>query len=253
MITHLFHTFKFRSLRKKIKKNPSLGKLDIDATYLHREGLYALKYRLVKDASGKVNVEWISQKRYFNTYEEWIRRIRKNFFKLWHYQKWFIFFRPPIFLLVIISVSIFYFGILETQKIKVERLKWIIAKATGASPKQIEYIGNGWLQITSERKTIVDRKTEPLKYKVNPFMFFFAKGESFVSRWRGKPFDYTTHPIVYNEFGEVWIYKDGSWRSGKISANTINWDAPQGTGIRRDKVLGEEIVNKKERLKVKDK
>lgn len=253
MITRLFHILKFKNLSNKIKKNPSLGKLDSDAIYLYREGLYALKYRIVKDASGKEDVEWISQKRYLNTYEEWTRRISKNLFKFWHYQGWLIFFRAPIVFLIIISAIIFYFGILETQKIKVARLKWVIAKATGASPEQIEYIDNGWLEINSERKTAADKKREPIKYKINPFMFLFPRGESLIYRSRGEPFGSITQPIVYNEFGDIWIYNKGSWQHGKISGNTISWLEPQGTGIRRDKVFGHETIKKKKRLEVEDK
>jgi hypothetical protein len=253
MITHLFHILKFKSLRKKIKKNPSLGKLDTDAAYLYREGLYALKYRIVKNALGKENVEWVSQKRYLNSFEEWIRKISKNFFKFWHYQSWLNFLKPFSVVLAVISIFIFYFGFVEARKTKIERIKWIIASVTQANPEQIEYIGDGWLQISSQRKTAVDKKEEPIKYRFNPLKLFFSGGQDSLTRWRGKPFGYATHPIVYNEFGEVWIYKGGSWQSGRVNANTINWDTPQGTGIQSDKVVRQDIVVENGKLKIKDK
>ena len=253
MITRLLHILKFKSLRKKIKKNPALGKLDTDTVYLYREGLYVLKYRIMKDALGKEDVEWISQKRYLNSFEEWIKRISKNFFKFCHYQSWFIFLKPFSLVFAVISIFVFYFGFVEARKTKIERFKWIIASVIQANPEQIEYIGDGWLQISSQRKTAVDKKREPIKYMFNPLRLFFSGGQDFLTRWRGKPFGYATHPIVYNEFGEVWIYKGGSWQSGRVNANTINWDTPQGTGIRKGKVTGHDIVSENSKLEIKDK
>lgn len=253
MITHLFHILKFKSLRKKIKKNPSLGKLDTDVAYLYREGLYAVKYRIVKDTSGKENVEWISQKRHLNSFEERIRRISKNFFKFWHYQRWFIFLRPPFIVILIASAFIFYFGIVQTRNNRIARLKSTIALVTGTSLEQIEYIGDGWLEINSQRKTAVDKEYEPLKYRFNIFSWLFSPEKGFISRWRGEPYGYVTHPIAYNEAGDIWIYKQGSWRSGRVSGNTVNWDTPQGTGSRSGKVSGQDIVIENGKLKIKDK
>lgn len=253
MITHLYHNIRFAILKKKIKRNPYIGKEEIDGTYDYKQGNYGIRYRILKGPQAKESIEWISLRRRISTYEEGIRKIGKSFFKFWHYQGWLVFFRPPILFLLIVSIFIFYFGLAETQKTKVERFKWVIASVVGVSPQQIEYIGNGWLEISSRRRTAVDRINEPVRYTFNPFRCLFSSEVGFVTRWRGGPYQYATHPIVYNERGEVWLNKEDTWRHGIVSGKTIKWDKPQGTGIRAGKVTGHEISTQDEKFYITDK
>jgi len=253
MIMHLYHNIRFAILKRKIKKNPYIGKEAFDGTYNYEQGSYDIRYRIIKGTTGKESIDWISQRRRLGTYEERIKRLRKVFFNFWHYQGWFIFFRPPIIFILFTSVLIFYFGLIESQKTKVERFKWIVASVVGVSPHQIEYIGDGSLEISTQRKTAVDKVYEPVIYRVNPFRWFFSSETGFVSRWRGESYGYVTHPVVYNERGEVWLNKEGNWLYGRISGKEVKWDVPQGTGIRAGKVAGHEISTQDKKLYIQDK
>lgn len=252
MINRLFHRIRFTILKKRIEKNPYIGERDFDGTYLYKKGDYSIRYR-IRNIEGKESIEWISEKRRLSPYEEKMRRIRERFFDFWCYQRWLVFFRPLIFFLLLISLFILYFGFMETQKTKVERFKWIVASVVGVSPQEIQYIGDGWLEISAQRRTAVDRIYEPVQYRFNPFRWLFSSEAGFTTRWRGEPYRHVTHPIVYNERGEIWINKEGTWQHGKISDKTIKWDKPQGTGIRAGKVTGHEISTEDEELYIPDK
>jgi hypothetical protein len=253
MIFHLYHKVRFAILKKKIKKNPHIGQENIDGTYDYKQGSYGIRYCIAKEASAKESIQWVSRRRHLSAYEQNIKGIKRSFFKFWHYQGWLSFLSPPIIFLLFISIVIFYFGLMETQKTKVERFKWIVASVVGISPHQIEYIGDGWLDISGQRRTAVDRIYEPIRYMVNPFRWFFSSEAGFVTRWRGESYGYVTHPIVYNERGDVWLNKEGNWIYGKISGKEVNWDVPQGTGIRAGKVIGHEIPAQDKKLYIKDK
>jgi len=253
MLIYLFQKIRFVTLEHKIKKNPYIGKEDSDGTYNYKQGSYSIRYRIVKQGQGKESVEWISQRRRLSAYGEGLKRIKHRFFKFRHYQGWLVFFHPPILFLVLFSILIFYFGLMETQETKIERYKWLVASIAGVDPGQIQYIGDGWLEIPAQRKTAVDKINEPVQYTFNPFRWLFSSEAGFVTRWRGEPYGSATHPVVYNERGDVWINKENEWQHGNISANTIKWDIPQGTGIRARKVTGHEISTQDKELRIKDK
>jgi len=241
-------------LKKKIEKNPLLGIKEEDNTYCYKEKGYVINYRIIETPAGIKRIESLSIKRRLNYFERKIINLKKGLDKFFLYQRWMVFFRPAIFFLLISSIIIFYFGLIETQKTKVERLKWAVATAIGVSTSQIQYIGDGLLEITTQRKTAADKINEPVRYTVNPFKWFFSSDTGFVTRWRGKPYGYVTHPVVYNENGEVWLNKEGTWRHGRFTgARTIEWDTPQGTGIRAGKVFGSEISTQNKKLYVPDK
>jgi hypothetical protein len=95
---------------------------------------------------------------------------------------------------------------------------------------------------------------EPVRYAFNPFTWFFSSQGGFVTRWRGEPFGNVTHPIAYNDEGEVWINKEGTWRHGMFTdGKTVDWDIPQGTGIRAGKVYGHQISTLDKKLYIQDK
>ena len=253
MFMHIFQKIRFAILKKRIKKNPFIGKEETNGLYDYRQGGYSISYRIIKENSGKKSIEWISLRRRLGSYEKGRRKISKTLFNFWRYQGWLIFFRPPIIFLLITSIVIFYFGLIETEKTKVERFKWIVASVIGVNSQQIEYIGDGSLEISAQRKTAVDRIYEPIRYTFSPLRWLFSSEAVFVTRWRGEPYGYATHPVVYNERGDVWINKQDKWRHGNISGNTVKWDIPQGTGIREGKVTEHEISTQDKKRRIEDK
>lgn len=253
MISHLYHKIKFVILERKINKNPHIGKEDVYGIYDYKEGPYGVRYRIVKLPQGIESIQWVSERRHLSAYEEREKRIRHRLFRFWRYQGWLIFFRPPILFLLLISIFIFYFGLMERQEVKIERYKLIVASVVGVNPKQIQYIDDGWLEISSKRETVVDKVYEPIRYSFNPVRWIFSSQAGFISRWRGETYGYVTHPLVYNEKGEVWLNKEGTWRHGKITGKAVEWDLRQGTGIRAGKIAGHDISTKDKKLYIFDK
>ena len=244
---------RFSRLKKKIKNNPLIGTKQEDGSYTYREEGYTISYKIEESLSGERRVEWLSLKRRLGFLEIKFLKLKKSLNNFFLYQRWLGFLRLPVLLSLLISVGIFYFGLVETRQARVERLKWLVASAAGVSPKQIQYIGDGTLEISANRKTAVDRVNEPVRYTFNPFKWFFSQ-TGLVTRWRGESFGYVTHPVVYNEDGEVWINKEDTWRHGRFTNDrTIEWDTPQGTGIRAGKVTGHEVSMPEGKLYIPDK
>lgn len=251
MITNIFHKIRFAILKRKIKKNPYIGKEDSDGTYLYKEGDYNIRYRIVKLPDGQLGVDWIFLKRRLTNYEERIRRTKNKFFDFWHYQKWLIFFRPPILLILIMGIILFYSEVMETQEIKTKRFKWLIASAVGVTPQDVQYIGNGNIEISGQRKRSVDGINEPIRYAFNPLRWLFSSEGGILTRWRGEPFGYTQHSVVFNDKGDVWIKKkDAPWQHGIITGQDIKWDTPVGSSRVVDQ---EKIFLEDKRLKIIDK
>lgn len=252
MITHIFNGIRFKALRQKIRKNPYSGYMNIDGTYNYQEGSYGVKYRVTKLPSGKEAIEWVSERRRIRVHKRGTKGLGNSILKFWRYQGWLVFFRLPILFLLIVSFLLFYLGFLDTQKAKVERFRWIVASVAGVDPNRIQYIGDGWLEISAQRKTAVDKITEPVRYSFNPFAWLFSSHAGYIRRWRGGAYGYATYPVVYNERGDVWINKEGLWQSGKITKQNIEWDVPGGTGIRAGKVAGHELSKPAKELRLKD-
>lgn len=245
ILTH----FRILRLKKKVMNNPLIGIKEGDNNYCYRQKGYTLNYRIHELASGAKTVEWLSLKRRLTSAGRTAINIKKGINNLFIYQKWIILFRPQIFFVLIGSVIIFYFGIIETYNKRVERLKWLVASAAGVNPSQVQYIGNGWLEISAQRNT-ADRINEPVRYTVNPFKAFFSSEAGFVTRWKGGSLGHVTHPVVYNESGDVWINKEGAWAHGKFTKDsTVEWDTPQGTR----QVSGHEISTQEKKLYTTDK
>lgn len=253
----MIESIRFALLKKKIRNNPYIGEADIDGTYLYRQGGYSIRYRVIKLADGQTGIEWVSLKRRLGAYEERARKLKEGFFEFWHYQKWFIFFRPPIILILIIIIIFFYSEVMETQEVKTNRLKWVIASAIGISAQDIQYIGDGRLEISGQRQRRQDKKNEPIKYSFNPLRWLFFSEGGVLGRQRGEPFGYTTHPVVFNDKGDVWIKKpNAAWQHGIISGQSIKWDKPMGSAniIEQKEIPSEmEISLEDKKLKIIDK
>jgi len=260
-ITHLYHEIKFAILRKRIKRNPYIGEDAGDGAYLYTKGIYSINYRISKLADGRISVEWVSHKRRLRPYEGKIRRAKKGFHDFWIYQKWALFLRPSLLLILVVSIFLFYSEVMETQETKMARLKWMIASTVGISAKDIQYIGNGRLEISGTRRRTVETINappqyvrEPIKYAFNPLGWFFSSDIGFMKRWRGEAGGgYVTHPVVYNAKGDIWLRKMGEWEHGKMSGEAIKWDTPQVTGFSIRKAPGHEITVQDKKLEIIDK
>lgn len=239
----------FAILRKRIKKNPYIGQEESGGAYLYKKDGYSINYRITKLSDGRVRIKWLSHKRRLGAYEEKIRVTRKGFFDFWHYQKWLVFFRPWILLFLLVSIFLFYSEVMETQEIKMARLKGAVAFAIGINPKDVQYIGDGRLEISAQRKKTAEGTTEPISYTFNPLGWLFSSEGGFLRRGRGQPYGYVTHPIAVNDKGEVWINKEGSWRHGRFVDRNIEWDIPQGSA----KVSGHQISTEGKELQIIDK
>lgn len=260
-MTHLYHKIRFAILRKRIKKNPYVGEEDTGGAYIYEEGGYSISYRIIKLPEDKLYIEWISHKRRLSAYEERIKRIKQNFLDFWHYQKWAVFFRPSILFLLIVGIFLFYSEVIERQETKMARLKWMVASVVGINPQDVQYIGDGWLEISGQRRRTEERINEPpkyvyepIKYTFNPLGWFFSSDTGFIKRWRSEAAGgYATHPVVYNERGDVWLRKKGTWEHGRMSGETIKWDTPQVAGMNIRKTPGHEISIQDKKLKIIDK
>ena len=260
-ITHLYHEIIFTILRSRIKRNPYLGQEAGDGGYLYKKGGYGISYRILKLPAGKIRIEWLSHKRRLSAYEEKLRKTKQRLIDFWHYQKWLILLRPSILFLLIVGMFLFYSEVMETQETKMARLKWMIASAVGIATQDIQYIGDGWLEISGQRRRTVEKINEPtqyvyepIKYTFNPLKWFFSSDTGFVKRWRSESGGgYATHPVVYNDKGDIWLKKQDSWEHGRVSGETIKWDTPQVTGMSIRKTSEHEISVQDKKLKVIDK
>lgn len=262
-ITHLLHKIRFATLRKRIENNPYIGQEAADGTYVYKSGNYSISYRIIKMPEGKLCMEWVSHECRLGAYGEKIRRIREGFLDFWLYRKWVILFRPSILLILFISAFIFYSEVIETQATKMARFRWIIASAVGINPRDVQYIGNGWMEISGQRRRIEQRIDqpgeikyiyEPIKYALNPLSLFFPQEAGFIKRWRSESGGgYATHPVVYNDKGEIWFKKQDTWEHGSISGEDLKWDRPQVTGLSIRKTPGHEISIQDRKLKIIDK
>ncbi len=249
-ITHLYHKIRFAILRRRIKKNPYIGQEESGGTYLYKKDGYSISYRIIKLSDGRVEIEWVSHKRRISAHEEKIKRLRQGFLDFWHYQKWLFFFRPSILLILVVSILLFYSEVMETQETKITRFKGIVASVIGMDTQDIQYIGDGWLEISAKRKRTQDNVYEPIKYSFNPLRWLFFSEGGFLRRWRGEPYGYATHPLVYNERGDVWMNKNGIWEHGRIVGENLEWDRPVGSA----KVVEQEILSREDKkLRVIDK
>lgn len=237
---HVLHEFRFARLKRKIEKNPYIGEKETDGTYLYKEGIYRLRYR-IDEAKDKKAIRWLELKRRLSSHESVAEPHKRLFVKFWHYQGWKSFFRPYAIIPLVIAGLIFYFGIIEPQAAKIERYKWIIAKAINIRPEQIDYIGGGWVGIGAKRRIGEEGyKFEYMRYRFNPLNWLFGKDVGYVDRWSGDK--YVTHRVSYNDAGDVWLQKYGEAKvHGIIAGNEIKWDSPLGSPLIKKKIFSQEI------------
>jgi len=239
---------------RKIKANPFVGIKDLDGTFLYKEGRFTIRYAV--DALGKTNEKniprWISTKIKLSPYEEFLKNLNKSFADFWHYRKWLIFFYPSTIAVLMFIGLIIYIGEVELQPGKGYVTRWIISRALGVSPNEIKYRGDGWIGVSGVRRTAVDKQYEPFSYQVNVFRWLVFNDAGSVTRYRGKEYGTVTHPVGMEETREVYLKKEGKWRTGEIS-DGIKWDKPQGTGIRKGEIKSETIETTEGKIQLRDK
>jgi hypothetical protein len=243
-------------LKTKIKRHPFIGIKDSEGgLYIYRQGKYIAEYEILNAHNKKPAVKIISMKHKLTEAEIEIRNAKRLLRNIFFYQGWVNFFKPRIIIPFILGTAVIYFGAIESHQNKVDRYRWIVASVIGVSSQEIQYIGDGWLEMSTHRETDVDRVSEPITYRFNPFRWLFYADAGIIDRWIESSRQYATHPVVYNGEGDVWLRlnKERSWQHGKIAGRTVEWDVPQGTGIRAGKVTGHGISVQDKKLYIKDK
>lgn len=241
-------------MKNKIRVRPFIGVRDPDGTFQYKEGRITIKYEITPPkAPNKKNIpRWISVKIRTSFYANRLRKLADEFMDFWHYQKWLIFFHPLSLTVLMFIGLIIYAGAVEVQPGKGYLTRWLVSCATGISPSEIEYHGDGWIKIYGIRTTAVDREREPFSYNVNVFRWLVFNDSGSITRRRDAEYGPVTHQLGYDENDQIYLKKEGKWQKGEIE-NGIKWDRPQGTGIRKGKVKGETIESTEGKVQIRDK
>ena len=240
-------------MKNKIRVRPFIGVRDPDGTFQYKKGRITIRYAITasKAPNNKNIPHWISIKIRTSFYANSLRKSANEFTDFWRYQKWLVFFRPSSLITLMLIGLIIYTGAVELQPGKGYLTRWLVSRATGISPSEIEYRGDGWIKIYGIRTAAVDRAREPFSYNVNVFRWLVFNDTGSVTRDRGKEYGPVTHEIGYDESGQAYIKKEGTWRKGEIE-NGIKWDKPQGAGIREGKIKGETIESTGDKIRIRD-
>lgn len=241
-------------MKNKIRVRPFIGVRDPDGTFQYKEGGITIRYAITAPkAPNKKNIpRWISIKIRASFYANSLRKLANEFTDFWRYQKWLIFFRPSSLITLMFIGLIIYTGAVELQPGKGYLTRWLVSRAIGVSPDEVEYEGGGWIKIFGVRTTAVDRAHEPFSYNVNIFRWLVFNDTGSITRHGDPEYGSVTYPLVYDESGQVYIKKEGKWQKGEIE-NGVKWDRPQGTGIRKEKVKGETIESTGGKVQIRDK
>ncbi|MDD4939189.1 MAG: hypothetical protein PHE18_04415 [Candidatus Omnitrophica bacterium] len=235
--------------KKKIQKDPLIGQKQEDGTYFYGKASFSLSYR-IKAAYGKKAVEWLLLKRRLTPAEERILAVKRWLNKFFLYQGWFKALRPAYLFVFILSLSLFYFGIMRHSFARVEYFKFIIAQAAGISPESIKYEQGGWFRILARKKSL-QKDIEPVTISFNPIAGLFFPNSASVGFWSNKLNRYVNYPFNTNEHGDIWMGQGSRQVHGNIKANRIVWDKRQKAGIRQE-VRGHRIEVREGKLEVVD-
>ena len=246
---------KIWGMKKKIMANPFIGTKDEDGMFQYKEGRFTIKYAIsyAKTPEAKNIPQWISVKIKRPFHKNIIKKMGEELADFWHYQKWLILFHPSTIAVLIFIGVIVYFGAIEFQPGKGYITRWLASRAIGVSPDAIEYKGDGWISVSGDRITAVDRKREPFCYDVNFFRWLVFNDAGSVRRYREQEYGSVIHPVGYDDTGEVYLKKESKLQRGEIKEGAVEWDKAQGTGIRKGKVKGHVIETTEGKLEVRDK
>lgn len=182
------------------------------------------------------------------------RKARRNVKDFFWYRYWLNLFRPLVFLPMLWVVSMFYFGVIESEQAKIHRLETFCSSVTGF---RAEYVGGGWVRLNGATRDVIDRTYERFGAEVN-LVGWLLGGSSEVTREvvedgtvLREPFDYDAGDIVYRRWHEGEIHgKVGRGQAGpmwwNLKTRTIRWDDPQATGPRRDRFFEQSIEGEKD-------
>lgn len=248
LLTIIFDKINYRKLKHIIERNPHIGLEGKDANFIYKQGKFTLKYRVIslEINEAKKRIELIYAKKKLWPCEEKFIRFKKGISEFLIYHEWMHLFKLPVFSLLLISISIFYFVLVEPQIYKDYRLRWVVSHMLRIDIKNVEIKPGGWVKIWGSRRMAVDQQTESISYNVNLSEWFTHLDEGYITRWRGKQYGYVDHSLKYDDYGNIWLEKEGKWIAGKINKGALDWEEPQGTGIRAGKVLGHQLHLKDE-------
>ena len=236
------------SLKKKIIKKPFIGIREGDGTYTYREGKFAIHYNILDKGGEKQTVRILSIRHRLTESE--IRNIRRRELlrNIFRYQNLFNLFQPRILMFFIFGLAIIYFGVIDPYERKVERFRWIISRAIGIEPDQVEFRG-GLLRIFAKRRIAYKEDTEYISFTLDPLSIFSPKADGYLTRWN-KDTGYTVNPLSYDDAGNVWIKLHSGWQHGIVANNQLKWDKPRG--ISAATISGHEINMEDKGLRIID-
>jgi len=250
----LLSAAKIITLKKKIHKNPFIGKPQGNHIYLYQENQYRVSYNiLVSEKNKKSKVAWISVAYPSMLSSRTMKKIQRNFTRIFQNRNWLYLLRPSVIFPCLLVISITYFSLIESQQSKEFRLRWITARILGVAPEQVRYGRNGWVEVNGEREIITDGSKEDFTYTVNVWRLLFHGDAGSIRRQRKEPYGEDINRLRIGEGGAGELEKGSLWQKFTVSGNTIEWEIPQGTGVRKGKILGHEVLTKDGELHLLDK
>lgn len=238
----------FRRLKDTVKRNPDIGTKDRDGYYIFQEGNFTVKYMMAYSASAgkQKKISHIFMHRKLAGYEKKLKKFKRAVIKFWRYHKWGYLLQPRSLFPLLSLALLTYLAVFEPEDFKVNRFRWVISGILGIDKENVTVKPDGWVNITGHRITAVDKNYEDISYNVNLFDWFLFD-DGYIIRDRGivQDYDYgiAYYPVVYGENGRIDLNKDGVWIEGKLETSEVNWREDQGTGIRKDRVFGHDLVS----------
>ena len=252
VVTRIHAKIIFDGLRNKIKRNPNIGVEDKDGDFVLQGGRYTIKYRMVSlgDDPKRNTIKLIMMKIRLMGYEREINDFERSVRRFWVSREWAAFLVPKVFFLLFAVILVLYFGVFESQSVKFDQLGWIVSRILRVDKGRVTIKPNGWIMISGQRLTAVDKKLEDVSYNVNLFDWLMLKDSGHIDRDRGvvegKDYGHVEYPVRYGDDGRIRLEKDGKWIRGNSDADGMGmeWKKAQGTGIRKGQVSGDEADDK---------
>jgi hypothetical protein len=248
VVTRIYGKVIFDELKKRIKRNPMIGVEDRDGNLVLQKGRYTVKYRMVNSGagSGQNTIKLVVMKIRLMGYEREINDFERGVRRFWVNREWAAFLVPKVFFLLFAVIAVLYFGLFESQSVKADQFGWIVSKILRMDKGRVSIKPNGWIMISGQRLTAVDKKFEDVSYNVNLLDWLMFKDSGYIVRDRGvvegKDYGHVEYPVRYGDDGRIRLEKDGKWIRGNSDEDGMGmeWKKAQGTGIREGQVLGDE-------------
>ena len=233
----------FEKLENIIKSSPNIGVRGDDGNFVFQKGRFTMKYRLVNPdgESGQKKIELVAMKTRLMGYEREINNFKMDIRRFW--DRGLIFSVSRLFLFLFPVILIFYLAVFEPDFVKINRLRGIISNMLNINREKVGMKSDGWVTISGERLTAVDKKREDVSYHVSLYDWLIGKDAGYIFRDRGvvqnHDYGHVIYPVSENN-GNINMEKDGKLIHGRSDwfGTGMNWDNVQGTGIREGQVLG---------------